>query len=221
MAMTEQGTVGWLEGCAERHAEAYCGPSSPYAWPAYDEDLLPGDLTPTDFLAPALLSYPIPTRLLNEMFRRHAHGPVNEYGVLFDRLRNVVSDEAASNLAFDALGEGDLQDAATPGWSAVLGALDAVQRCGNLTSVVVTKILHRKRPNLVPINDSLIQSFYGLLNPGYSEVFRAIHEDLHSNWAWLDDLRSNFATPAGRPMTRLRALDIIVWMHKRTECPGR
>lgn len=82
-------------------------------------------------------------------------------------------------------------------------------------SVAVTKILHRKRPDLVPINDDRLRTFYGA-GYGYARLFKAIWDDLQQAQvqqelgAWIQGVQ----TPSGRPLTMLRALDITVWMHQ-------
>jgi hypothetical protein len=43
-------------------------------------------------------------------------------------------------------------------WRKFVRCLELVQSCKGLTSVAETKILHRKRPDLVPINDSLLRA---------------------------------------------------------------
>jgi hypothetical protein len=101
-------------------------------------------------------------------------------------------------------------------WQHFINCLDAVQPCKQLTSVVVTKILHRKRPELVPINDTLVRAFYGAKN-SYASLFKAIRADVtnEETQALLDKCREGRRTTDGRDMSRLRALDIIVWMHMK------
>lgn len=207
--------------CAAEHVAEYCSAESGHAWPRYDEDPLPNCLTPLDILAPALLSYPIKTVYLNQMFQRHPDGrPYNEYGELYDLMAAVVIDSEATDASFEALSSDALVDAERPGWGGVLRALTHVQGCRGLSSVAVTKILHRKRPDLVPINDSLVRQFYNVERGGYQTLFETLHYDLAENTALLDKLRAGYTTADGREMSRLRALDIMVWMHVRTHSAG-
>lgn len=208
-----QRSITDLAADAPTYLEQYCSPHSRYAWPAYDIDPNPDQLVPADVLAPALLSYPINGKYLQQMFERPEHGQQpNAYAELFDAMSEMVRDEASSNLVFDQLDLATLSDRSVPGWSPVLRALDVAQRCSGLTSVAVTKILHRKRPDLVPINDSRVRTFYGIHQPSYERLFESVHRDVTAHHALLDRWRAPYAID-GRVMTRLRCLDIVIWMH--------
>ena len=80
--------------------------------------------------------------------------------------------------------------------------------------MAVTKILHRKRPDLIPINDSLLRAFYGS-GRSYSKLFLSIFDDLHEHGEALRKIAGAYRTPSGRTMSELRALDIAIWMHQR------
>lgn len=147
------------------------------------------------------------------MFQRDDHGgPGNDYAKLFDAMAAVVADAEAAQLDFGAIDTQDLSNSGTAGWGLVLKAIDAVQPCRGLRSVAVTKILHRKRPQLVPINDSRVRAFFGITDGSYSTVFRCIHEDVTTHGDLLDTWRQPYMIDK-RPMSRLRALDIVIWMH--------
>ena len=89
--------------------------------------------------------------------------------------------------------------------------MQAAQECPGLTSVAVSKILHRKRPALVPIVDSRVRSFYGAEGKDYVSLFERIHGDINMHQAALDRWREPYFVD-GRPMSRLRTLDIVIWM---------
>ncbi len=89
-----------LTGCAAGHLEAYCSPSSGFGWPDYDTDPAPGRLVPGDLLAPAWLSYPIPTKYLQLMSASD--------GNAYDRLRK-------GGCCFPAAGPPDRGAVCTPG----------------------------------------------------------------------------------------------------------
>jgi hypothetical protein len=143
--------------------DTYCSPNERYAWPLYDEDPSPGTLCGVDLSAPAFLNYPIPGDLLDEM--GCAASPCAKLVTMireFVELRGTTRFPTLNIAAIEALGRRE-RDAAVNGpedWQALVRCLDAVQDLDRLTSVAVTKILHRKRPDLVPINDSFVGEFY-------------------------------------------------------------
>ena len=203
------------ESDAKQSLETYCSRSSPYSWPHYDLDETPNLLVPTDILATSFLDYPIKGKVIQELMRGYGiHSETNQYTKLSKHLSDVVSDEAVKGLCFDDIPEEQLGDRSMGGWGKVLIAIDAAQECKSLTSVFVTKVLHRKRPNLVPINDSKLRNFYGIKKHSYSDLFLAIHRDVVQNRDYLDELRKKYLLPNDVVMSRLRALDIVVWMNQ-------
>ena len=93
--------------------------------------------------------------------------------------------------------------------------------------VAVTKALHRKRPNLVPILDSFVYEFYmdaKMPDGPYGETPRrfwpVLQRELRTNRAWLAELVSGRQTPDRQPLSLLRAADIVVWTHVKTGCAG-
>ena len=203
------------ESDAKQSLETYCSRSSLYSWPHYDLDETPNLLVPTDILATSFLDYPIKGKVIQELMRGYGiHSETTEYTKLFKLLSDVVTDESAKGLCFEDIPKEQLWDREMGGWGKVLTAIDAAQECKSLTSVFVTKVLHRKRPNLVPINDSRLRKFYGKKNDGYSDLFLAIHRDVIQNQDYLDELRGKYVLPNGAVMSRLRVLDIVVWMNQ-------
>lgn len=73
----------------------------------------------------------------------------------------------------------------------------------------VSKVLHRRRPQIVPLYDSRVQDFYGVRKP---ENFRAaLWEDIQGNLDWLSEMASTKKTPDGREFSVLRLADILIW----------
>lgn len=209
-------TIGVAE--AARLLDQYCDPAGKNAWPLYDEDPSPGTLCGADLTAPALLSYPIKRKYLDEFGRQDPNPETGEernpYRRLYDCMERFVHLPAEHTFASVSLPVGDSSqhDRVPRDWLAFSDCLSEVQRCEGLWSTAVTKILHRKRPDLVPINDSLLRDFYGT-GPNYGPLFASIHSELNhrETGQLLNDLASAYTTPCGRSMTSLRALDIIVW----------
>jgi hypothetical protein len=200
---------------AKQSLETYCSRSNHFSWPYYDIDETPNLLVPTDILATSFLDYPIKGKIIQKLMLEYGmYSETNPYTKLSKHLSDVVSDESAKGLCFDDIPEEQLGDRLMGGWGKVLDAIDAAQECKSLTSVFVTKVLHRKRPNLVPINDSKLRSFYGIKKHSYSELFLAIHRDVVQNRDYLNELRGKYVLPSGVVMSRLRVLDIMVWMNQ-------
>jgi len=211
--MTKDRTVQALAALGEDYLAEYCAPKNGYAWPAYDVDYCPHDLVPTDILAPAFLSYPIKGKYVQQIFKTPSRGTAaSPYARLLEAMLAVIEDADAKSRCFEDLDEEELDDRDAPGWGKVLRAIDEVQNCSGLTSVAVTKILHRKRPLLVPINDSRLRDFYCLRTSGYRPFFNQVHQDVGKNVDLLDRWRQPYDIQP--PMTRLRCLDIVVWMHE-------
>jgi hypothetical protein len=121
-------------------------------------------------------------------------------------------------------------DPSTGPWCLVDRALVATGEAGgtglsDFKAVAVTKILHRKRPNLVPIFDSSIYQFYLGQKPvpgAYKDTPRRswplLQADLRRHRSWIQDLIVPMRTPDGRPLSLLRAADIIIWEHTASGC---
>jgi hypothetical protein len=121
-------------------------------------------------------------------------------------------------------------DPSTGPWSLVDRALIATGEAGgtglpDFKAVAATKILHRKRPNLVPIFDSSIYQFYLGENPisgAYKDTPRRLwpllQADLRHQKEWIQDLIAPLRTPDERPLSLLRAADIVIWEHAVSGC---
>jgi len=77
----------------------------------------------------------------------------------------------------------------------------------------VTKILHRKRPRLVPIFDSRVGGFYGVAAGKPWDMWPIIQEELRAHGEWLKELAGPHRTPDNHELSLLRTLDIVVWEH--------
>jgi hypothetical protein len=102
----------------------------------------------------------------------------------------------------------------------------ACQHKGVLLAVA-TKVLHRKRPNLIPMLDSVVINAYcdaagrSTLKSRSQEgahaasvgafVLRAFRSDLLNQPRGLDEVRTA-AEGVGAPMTPVRALEVAIWM---------
>jgi hypothetical protein len=73
--------------------------------------------------------------------------------------------------------------------------------------------LHRKRPELVPIFDSRVASFYGCSTRLPWKFWPVLQADVRTNDGWLQTMAGLIRTPDGRELSVLRTLDIVVWEH--------
>ena len=85
------------------------------------------------------------------------------------------------------------------------------------TPTTVSKVLHRRRPHIVPINDSYVRSFYCVKDTESRLLREALWKDLRQNRGWMSELASTVLTTDGRKLTLLRLADILIWMDMRGE----
>jgi hypothetical protein len=211
-----------LHGCAAAHLTRYTDPAGGRAFGTYDRQGDPAVLAPLDCLAPALLSVPIGWRQVIPLFQPSGPG-----AAVLRAMQAVLDDPECARASF---ADTDLNDEAGP-WALVDAAIRSTGDSGQgnpvpgLKAVGVTKILHRKRPALVPIFDRWVYQFYlGTPPPAgaYGNAPRALwpllQADLRASRAWLADLAAPVRTPDGRHLSVLRAADIIIWEHMATGC---
>ncbi len=170
-------------------------------------------LTATDLLSPALLSYPIKSKYLNEMLREPAKNEragSNSYFDLRIALERFVTSTAESQNTFDQLQLTESE--ASQEWQSFKVALDLSKTTKGLTTVAVTKILHRKRPSLVPLVDRRIRAFFGRRKNEDGKLLHDIQDFIKTHEVKLDEWRKPYSLPNGQPMSRLRVLDIAIWM---------
>jgi len=214
-------TIG--KEAAQKLLETYVSNFENHGWPLYDQDPTPSTLVGVDLTSPALLSYPIKSKYLNEMGRQTREGEEpNGCNVLLQAMTafvNTASSEVFwevpnSVISSQATRDSGMEVSGPQSFARLIACFDAAESCKGIRSVAVTKILHRKRPNLVPINDSRVRKFYGVKN-SYAPLFAAIHRDLQDRetMKMLSDLAAPYTGLDGRPMSVLRALDIVIWMH--------
>lgn len=218
---TRQGSmpsIRALEGCAEQHLAAYTDPDGGRAFRTYDQLGDPDTLTPLDCLAPALLSISINYRQVVPLFR-----PTGPGATLLSAMQAVLDHPASATEDFL---DTDLSASGTA-WSAVEAALRTCRTDGKvrwLKEVAITKILHRKRPALVPIFDRRVYSFYFGRKPGLGggparTLWPVLQADLAANRALLEKLAAPVTTVDGRPISLPRTADIVIWEHQ-TRCPS-
>jgi hypothetical protein len=175
-----------------------------YAYPAYDRLITNGssDLVDGDLLAPALMG---------------VHIDAGRFALLREMLPAL---EAVAELPDVALQDAD--DDHVYCVAGLFGILDEPRYAGRgIRGTVVSKILHRKRPDLVPIYDSRI--FEAYTAPGVlprtsdrswqqfmAELCMTMRADLHAEGKAFSELEE-LAREQDAPVTQLRILDVLVW----------
>jgi hypothetical protein len=191
---------------AEELLLAYVEPDGAYAFPAYDELVTNGapDLVDGDLLAPSLLG---------------AHVDYARF-VLLKRMLPALRDGMRGLPATPLEDTDDAGIAAVARCFAVLDEQVFVR--AGARGTIVSKVLHRKRPDLVPLYDSRIWTAYtvsGAIGRGshrpWVEVMQALchsmRADIQHNRAEFADLQ-RAAAKQGATLSLLRILDIVVWM---------
>ena len=185
---------------------AYVEPDGAYAFPAYDELVTNGtaDLVDGDLLAPSLLE---------------AHVDYARF-VMLKRMLPALQ-RGMAELPGTALQDTD--DAGIARVARCFSVLDEPVFAGKgVRGTIVSKVLHRKRPDLIPLYDSRIWTAYTATGAVPRSTRRswvefmqllchAMQNDIRHNRAEFDALQKA-ASDNGARLTLLRILDILVWM---------
>ena len=175
-----------------------------YAYPAYDRLVTNGSavLVDGDLLAPSLI------------------------GTEVDRGRFALLREMLPALggvaALPATPLEEADDAVIDQVAGLFAVLDTAPYAGKgVRGTILSKVLHRKRPDLVPLYDSRIFESYtapGAIERSANRSWREfmallcaqMRDDLQQEAEAFDEL-VGVAGDAGALLTRLRILDILVW----------
>jgi hypothetical protein len=184
-------------------AREYLTGASAWAYPAYDARSDPNRIDDADLLAPVLLNV---NRLTLEAY----------YGLQEQRTR---MQECLAAIPEDAeltsAGDDDLEPIRL-----LFGVLDDPGIPG-VQGTILAKILHRKRPGLIPLYDERVRRCYQVgqgaplpVRRGrpWGEFFVILAMAMRKDLADQLDTWTEIANIATRPrITLLRALDIIAW----------
>lgn len=187
---------------AKGKLDRYTSTTLGYAFNTYDhQGAVDLPLTPADVLMANLLSLRLTGRDVIPLFME-GDGPAPG---LREALETALIDlrDADAFETYETL----------PMLEQAVGSLAAANRAAipvdQWTAVTVSKVLHRRRPHIVPLIDSRVRKFYGVSSP--QAVRQALWEDIRENADWLSDLAATKRTPDGRPMSLLRVADILIW----------
>jgi hypothetical protein len=208
-----------LADCASRHLQDFINPNKPRSFATYDRRGDPSEFGPLDALAPALLDAPLKRREVNRMFSNIEEDPYNKLRVAIQHCLR----ELASNAARDGH-DLDFADAEISGnegpWTFVRACYVASENTKNIAASKVSKMLHRKQPNFIPIIDSKLVRFYGLSPKEPRKYWTALQADFRANRNFLDNLSKGVFTSEEKQISSLRVADIIIWEHMVTGCGG-
>lgn len=195
-------SLGSLKGVAQGKLDRYTSTALGYAFNTYDHQ---GDsdfhLTPADVLMANLLSLRLSARDVIPLFT-DGDGPAQRLRTALDNALDDLRDADP----FESYDELPMLEQAVESLAAANTAAIPVKWW---TAVTVSKVLHRRRPHIVPLIDSRVHEFYGTKRPQL--VRQALWEDIRENSDWLGDLAATKMTPEGRPLSLLRLADILIW----------
>ncbi len=151
----------------------------------------------------------IDLRLAN---RDGARISASEIAAILERRRKI--EQALRAIAIDAslVGSAD-----TVPWLALRQLFDAFAGIRGVGLSKATKALHRRRPALIPMLDSVVQKYLADDDPGAQAPFgeralalvRGYKRDLDRNRAALSALRRELGP--GRELSEVRILDLLIW----------
>ena len=151
----------------------------------------------------------IDLRLAN---RDGARISASEIAAVLKRRRRI--ERALRGIAIDAslVGSDD-----TVPWLALGELFDAFEGIRGVGLSKATKTLHRKRPALIPMLDSVVQKYLADDDPGAQAPFaeralgllRGYKNDLDRNRVALSGIRRELGR--GRELSEVRILDLLIW----------
>jgi hypothetical protein len=196
-----------LRATAPEVLDRYTSASNHYAFNTYDvQGDIEAPLSPSDVLMANLLSLKLSWQEVIPLFAE-GDGPQQRLRAALDRALVELKDKPP----FESYETYEALEAAVASLSAANAATDGYAKW---TPTTVSKVLHRRLPKIVPLNDSHVRKFYDVRSPKKSATLRkALWEDLQDNYSWLTELASTKQTPDGRTLTVLRLADILIWMH--------
>lgn len=175
------------------HFETFVGASNP-----------PNMVTAPDLLAVQTLAVTVPSRAVLGILGTYA-SKISELLAQIDpelKLENVTTE-----VEFEAvLGTGS---PALALWDLLRRNADDESRW-NVGETIASKIMARKRPHLIPIDDSVVTRVIGRGNDNSWRMWRdEVCADSH-----LIERAQEIKDHVGRPeLSTLRTLDIVLWMH--------
>lgn len=197
------------------------GECSNCTWPAIgrrfdeltDTPLVPNRITATDLVAISFLSVNVPPRAtwailreINDQLEQHWNQVPTEV--------SIESPDCGQEIYSST---GELQEI----WK--LLRRDSQDNLWGMGPTTISKVMARKRPKLVPIQDRVVMQELQAKDASYWDMWwQAMHLRIDNQTVVLDFARSLQAqVPANSELSLLRILDIVIWMRgkaKRAQC---
>jgi len=206
MTELQIGGMQVLREAALERARHYLTVGRGWAYPSYDgfdSAHAYGPLVDGDLLAPVLLN----VRQMSITTYEQLRGALPRLQELLDRIPERVSLATAGTAELDLIGE-------------LFGVVDNKAIWG-AQGTVLSKVLHRKRPDFIPLYDPRVGAVYqqgaGAPVPivkrrpwrEFAPLFAAaVQVDLRREAAFWQEIA---ALAPGPPITPLRALDLVAW----------
>lgn len=197
-----------LRATAEEVVNAYTSPNAHFAFATYDVQIdTHSPLAPADVLMANLLSLKLGWQEVVPLFAE-GDGPAQE---LRQKLDTALA-ELAGTKPFEDFDSIEELERSVASLAAANAATKVVPKW---TPTTVSKVLHRRRPHIVPLNDSYVRRFYCVKKTESRLLREALWKDLRENRVWMSELASAIRTTDGRTLTLLRLADILIWMDMR------
>jgi hypothetical protein len=163
-------------------------------------------ITPHDLLAVACLDVTVPTPVALELVEGQLGREIGKC------LRDIPTDVV--------LGGAGAREHIAPR-SPADEAWELLKASDNVGWVIAGKVLARKRPRLIPVWDNVVKCAYGRPRGAWLWLDGCLQDNRLGEE--LDRLHQEARLP--KLISRLRVLDVVVWMrhrdeHRRTRCPG-
>jgi hypothetical protein len=201
----------------------YTSTLSTRSFATYDIQGDPTTFGPLDALAPNLLAAPVRSETVKRLFANEATDPHTALRLSIQRLLvEVASAPPSFRDDLFPYPNRNQERPASAQWKLVMECFDLVKPklIPYVRATTLSKMLHRKLPDLVPIIDSKVARFYGLQSAddplAYFDKFG--NDGSPANTIFMIELLAGRKTPDGRPISMLRAHDIIIWEHIVTGC---
>ncbi|WGZ80124.1 MULTISPECIES: DUF6308 family protein [unclassified Arthrobacter] len=197
-----------LRTTAAEVVKAYTAPAAHFAFATYDVQTdIRSPLAPSDVLMANLLSLKLGWQEVVPLFSE-GDGAAQELRQKLD----VALSELAETKPFEDFDSIEELERSVASLAVANAATTDVPQW---TPTTVSKVLHRRRPQIVPLNDSYVRRFYVVKNTESRLLREALWKDLRENRGWMSELASTVRTTDGRRLTLLRLADILIWMDTR------